>query len=826
MSFIGASSFQRGPNQPNSTALDRTNSMNLTTTNESFQALVNQSMNMDKSIEYTTRTEDEYEGYHKDPYSISNKTYFSHTNSQPQSIYNNNSAGNIKKGYSEPKGIIVNTLAGKLRNKANEEVEKDRKENEEETQPMSPSKPRKRTVSFGTSVEVFNLDEEPSRLNVFNSRPELKVAFREASPENKKRNLYGNGNLEFGQPLPDIQDYENEEDIHDHQNPSSEENDQSYYEGVESNIDNINHIGQNNDIIVPIGEVNREGQANPDASAAHIEAQMQRLNEFLQKMAKFKFRRTMVFCLAILLISILSELLLEKKNNWSRRVLFLTGYIFLGYYLVENFIQAYKKDILSWKRLEDIFHILDILYLIFFIALIDFKLAGFEIIAKFGCIPPIITVIIYFCKSSAPKALKESKTILRVLFGLELFFIGGKIDGDIDWPWKTITSLLWLYLTLVCIYCLLMVITLLCVIGLSFFKLTMYESVSTKVQVTGFLWSSLYSGFGAVGFGTLVGISSAFDGDNDQTLLKNSILAWRFLSLFLIIFTLVTYRWIMEFLTKFNFEEAYYREELGLSRDESIPQVITEKKDVYLVMLSSTYFLPLKNSFLVRKEKLRKLRRNFKTAKDKRYKSKSGKALDLPLQKIRKAPVDIESLKKDKENLDEVFGKQAIKIHLVQPAQSQSHEFNEIKEIKETNELAVPRSRGMSMGNLNTLTLKRKMSSMSNLQNSPVKMCLSEGDDGPSIYGSPALSYKKDDRDQLCYICCERPPNAVIGECGHGGICSECAVEAIKAKGKCMECRSEAEKVIKIDPDLRLKNIIKGYETLTIIPAKQTAEES
>jgi len=635
----------------------------------------------------------------------------------------------------------------------------------------------------------------------------------------KKRNLYRN-TIDITSPLPDIQDYENEEDINENSKnsneSSSEERDQSSNEG-EPYQNNPSNNEQNNDIRVQIGPENRNDQLNADTNAINTEEQTQRLNQLLRKLAKFKFRRTIAFCLVIIIASFILGFLLEENLLWQRRTLFCIVYAFLSYYLIENIIQISSKQILSWKRWEDIFHTIDVLNLIIFAVLVDLNLSGIKVMVKFGCVVPILGAMVYFCKSSAPRALKESKTLLRVLFGLELFFIGARIDGDIDWPWRTITSLVWLYLALVCLYCFLMLVTLVCVVGLSLFKLTMYEHVPVKVQIAGFLWSSLYSGFGAIGFVSLAGISYAYDSEEeDKTLLKNSILAWRCLSIFLMIFTLVAYRWVLDFLVNFNFEEAYYREELGLIKDEDLPQVITEKKDVYLVMLSSTYFLPLKKSFLVRNEKLRKLRRNLKKAKDKRYKPKAQKGLDLPLQQIRKGPVNIETLKKDKENLDEVFGKVANRIQLIQPSQEQPDDHND---------QAPSRLRGMSMGTLNTMTAKRKGSTMSNGQSSPAKVCLSEGD-GASPFGSPVLSYKRDEGDLLCYICYERPPNAVIGECGHGGICLECAVETIKAKGKCMECRLEVEKVIKIDPGLKLKNIIKGYETITIIPGKQTEEST
>ena len=68
----------------------------------------------------------------------------------------------------------------------------------------------------------------------------------------------------------------------------------------------------------------------------------------------------------------------------------------------------------------------------------------------------------------------------------------------------------------------------------------------------------------------------------------------------------------------------------------------------------------------------------------------------------------------------------------------------------------------------------------------------------------------------MCYICCTKPSDAVVLECGHGGICVEYAVETLKESGICMECRQEAEQVVRIDPVPRINNIVKVYENITI----------
>lgn len=40
-----------------------------------------------------------------------------------------------------------------------------------------------------------------------------------------------------------------------------------------------------------------------------------------------------------------------------------------------------------------------------------------------------------------------------------------------------------------------------------------------------------------------------------------------------------------------------------------------------------------------------------------------------------------------------------------------------------------------------------------------------------------------------CLICYEKQPDAVLMECGHGGLCYDCAIDIWKKNGECYLCR-------------------------------------
>ena len=53
--------------------------------------------------------------------------------------------------------------------------------------------------------------------------------------------------------------------------------------------------------------------------------------------------------------------------------------------------------------------------------------------------------------------------------------------------------------------------------------------------------------------------------------------------------------------------------------------------------------------------------------------------------------------------------------------------------------------------------------------------------------------------DKKCSICCELDCDAVIQPCGHGGICMKCSVKMVRMKKRCMICRTQICKVLKIE---------------------------
>ena len=704
-------------------------------------------------------------------------------------------------------------------------------------------KNRKRTVSFGLSVQISNDEEVPRRkLTIPGVGPSFSI-LKNPSKDTLKQQPE-NIEIPIENEFSDV-DTPGNEDLH-LSPPGRRRNSGIPYilrhlENRAAAVDAISQdpvspITQDENLSFPLrnrerrqitinmesleqsAQVRLDVQASSESNPTQVVPQQQEgpsieerrevLKKLLGQAANFKIRRAVVLCFSIFIGSILAFPLIDGGSSWIRGI-FVVCEIFLGYYLIENIVKYFRKDILPWKKLENFFDILDVANLIIFIVAIDLKLSGAPLITKYTSIPPLLSVIAYFWKSKAPKALKEAHTTLRVLLALQILLLTGRADGNLMWAWKALMSFLWLYGGLLSIYSLLVGITLISVIALACLRMRLYDNLSLSAQIVGFLWSTLYSGLGAVALVCLVGITLVFDSEREdkRSLLTSAMLLGQYLSLAIGIFSISAYHWIYEFLMKFNMDESDYRTQLGLEETNG-PQVVTEKKDVYLVMLSSTYFLSLKNSFfLTNKKKINRLKRAIRESK----KSKHLKFNDVA-SKISKRPITVQELIQEKAGLDELVAKGAL---------------HEAKNLDATD---LKRPRGLSMGFVSIgsqgTKRERKESTVSNGQLGDVKVCLSEGD-RTIVFDSPEHTYKKKgESEDLCYICYTNPPNAVIQECGHGGICADCAIQTIKTKGQCMECRAEVKHVIKIEVDPKMKNIIKGYETLTITPDKPNEENN
>jgi hypothetical protein len=60
-----------------------------------------------------------------------------------------------------------------------------------------------------------------------------------------------------------------------------------------------------------------------------------------------------------------------------------------------------------------------------------------------------------------------------------------------------------------------------------------------------------------------------------------------------------------------------------------------------------------------------------------------------------------------------------------------------------------------------------------------------------------------------CLVCMERPPDAVLMECGHGSVCSTCAVELWQQSRRCPLCREGFAGVMRLTSEADVGGVVR-----------------
>jgi hypothetical protein len=66
-----------------------------------------------------------------------------------------------------------------------------------------------------------------------------------------------------------------------------------------------------------------------------------------------------------------------------------------------------------------------------------------------------------------------------------------------------------------------------------------------------------------------------------------------------------------------------------------------------------------------------------------------------------------------------------------------------------------------------------------------------------------------EDDDGICTICFTEQANTVLLDCGHGGICLNCAIDSMKKNNHCLFCRAKVVQIIEINTSEIRKGLYK-----------------
>lgn len=518
-------------------------------------------------------------------------------------------------------------------------------------------------------------------------------------------------------------------------------------------------------------EVRQEGN-HEEREEEELVAKYQRLEKMLKEISSFKIRRSIMFCLVLFMGSIL--ILSTSFQQDSLGKLFPLAYSFLGYCALEKIYTAYMlKSIISRKR-EYLLEVMDLISLIICFVLADLQLSGVDIQTRWALLLPGLNILLYIFLSKVPKTLKEALAFTRVFYMFQILLITGHLDGVMDWPWSCSLFFIWIALSVIAIFCFCFLISLLySVVLLATNQKQLFPKVNRKTEIIGLIWLTCFSGLSVLITAALIDIvlHPKVKSLQELEILSGIITVAPFYTILLACFTVGTYKVLGTFLRHFGRNEEDLKAELGILEPENPKGIQREKKDVFIVRLTSTYFSSLKNSFLQDNHTLTKMKQ---TINDRRK------------TKLRR-------------------GKLTSKHGFIR---NQVRDNKELK-IQVARCLEIPIQSGI-------LSNEDRFPSVMSAKNNNIendKVCWSEADKVENPFESP----KKDrSKQEECYICFEKQADGVLVECGHGGVCVDCAILVIQSKGECMECRAEASRVLKIDVDPKFRDIVKGREIITV----------
>ena len=411
----------------------------------------------------------------------------------------------------------------------------------------------------------------------------------------------------------------------------------------------------------------------------------------------------------------------------------------------------------------------------------------------------LIGTIAHALFSKARASVRIERIFMNSIYCLQAILVNLQVDGKLEYGWEYVAMLSWIYFGTFAIYFAAYLIILTFVLFNFAHKVFTCQPFTHINDMIGILWKTLYYSFSIFGILITREVLNTPDSTPSSTVLQKASKGALIVAILLIILTLSNFKRLRQFFCKFNNS---IPEDYSVSGEENTGkapiELQVEKKSSYFIMLSSTYFLPFRNASLT------KDRNNI--ARIKRALSRLGFwRIATPKQNKHaknKGPVDLATLKQYKTALDNKFSSKT---------QLSSNTFRPITILVKSNSLAENKTDLMK-----SKLIENDPKTYLDMEKAVPKPQFSSNDiDVVGVMDTAQCS--SNILEEICYICCCEAANAVLMNCGHAGVCYECASHLLKKDGLCMECRSNIEAIHKIDPKMKFLDIVKGVEIGTIV---------
>jgi len=383
---------------------------------------------------------------------------------------------------------------------------------------------------------------------------------------------------------------------------------------------------------------------------------------------------------------------------------------------------------------------------------------------------------------------KMFETLFKYTLWTQLFFIALKIDGSTLIPWGFA-----LFVIISIAFISLMFLVVLVIIFVStFLGNSCYESNGVPAIVGTGLY--LLMSFANVLWGAVtICLEHKLTTGVDLAFLVNLFYFGTFTSIFLLVFTVVFRRRLMIFLKHETLSILDEMGEIVTTNQGQEVQInasyVPVTRHQYLAKVTSTYFSTLQKSMSIsEKATIEKWNKEISRAKLSKYSQVKKQVPPLPYANSAELP-------------NNMAAKRSISLGFEKHLPKAFSAFNNKKQPAEKKE----ESTSPTLSDRDDLNysfddrdiieeVRKSMGSLDNLDNNEEK--------------------------DSCFVCESNEADAVVMECGHGGMCYECAMLGWQTSNKCHICRREIKSVLRVRNLPRL-DMVKVVDTAERIYGRQ-----
>jgi len=359
-----------------------------------------------------------------------------------------------------------------------------------------------------------------------------------------------------------------------------------------------------------------------------------------------------------------------------------------------------------------------------------------------------------------PTRKKRYALLKRGTFWIQFLLISLKLDQYIAPTWPVVLLVAIIAVGLLIVYSVFPLFIFLSVLRLALRRSVMIRGIQSQIQVLGFGWSFVVSLFSTFWMIIIVGITYRLN-DHKDALLQKGLKAGLAHAVFLTILTFLLTPWLKVFLRYLFFQDLYIRNRARQARmEQNIKFENINSKVPYLLMISPTFHQTFEDEI----------------------KSYTLKQLTEWRTLIKRAKIT--------------------------------------KYFRLQNKTKVPQTQDQEKM---TLSLEIRGGNISIDDDKPTHIHYTSDD--IDVYQAVKRPFNPDlkESDPLCYICVQRPPAAIIMNCGHSGTCYECALESWRKGDKCVMCRQKIDNILKVRyfEKLNISKTLHGTQKISEITSVQ-----